>query len=114
VSTRNQHLLGPIYGGKPQVYEAWTKWMSPLGTGLLNERSWSSPQANRACLDLSGARWVVFDKGDTTMMASNLAREMLGFYRAWFPLRLENESLVVLDNATTWTWLSTHRRAALF
>jgi hypothetical protein len=114
ISTRNQHLLGPMWGGKPQAYEAWTKWMSPLGTGLLNERSWTSPQANRAYLDLAGARWIVFDKGDATMMASNLARDMLQFYRAWFPLRLENESLVVLDNTTAWPWLSTHRRAALF
>ena len=114
VSTRNQHLLGPMWGGKPQAYEAWTQWMSPIGTGLLNERSWSSPQANRAYLDLAGARWVVFDKGDTTMMASRLARQMLDFYRAWFPVRLENDDVVVFDNATAWPWLSTHRRAALF
>jgi hypothetical protein len=114
VSTRNQHLLGPLHGGKPQVFEAWTKWMSPIGTGLLNERSWTSPHANRAYLDLAGARWIVFDKGDATMMASRLAREMLDFYRGWFRVHVENESVVVLDNATAWPWLSMHRRAALF
>jgi hypothetical protein len=114
VSTRNQHMLGPMWGGKPQAYEAWTQWMSPIGTGLLNQRSWTSAQANRAYLDLAGARWVVFDKGDTTLMASPLARQMLDFYRSWFPVRLENDDVVVLDNATAWPWLSTHRRAALF
>ena len=29
-------------------------------------------------------------------------------------IAVENESVVVLDNATAWPWLSTHRRAALF
>lgn len=114
VSTRNQHLLGPMHDGKPQIYEAWTKWMSPIGAGLLNDRSWQTPQANRAYLDLAGARWVVFDTGDASTMASNLARQMLQFYRAWFAVRFENEGVVVLENPTAWPWASTHRRAALF
>lgn len=114
VSTRNQHLLGPMLGGKPQVYEAWTKWMAPLGTGLLNDRSWQSSQANRAYLDLVGARWVVFDRGDPDLMASPLARQMLDFYRAWFPVRLENDAVVVFENAAAWPAISVHRAAALY
>lgn len=114
ISTRNQHLLGPIYSGKPQVYEAWTKWMSPLGIGLLNDRSWNTPDANRAYLDVIGARWVVFDKGDAELMASPLARQMLDFYRRWFVVRAENDDLVVFHNSTAWPWVSVHPRAALF
>jgi hypothetical protein len=114
VSTRNQHLLGPLASGRPQAYEAWTKWTSPLGAGLLNDRSWYAAAANRAYLDLVGARWIVFDKGDAELMASGLARQMLAFYRGWFAVRLENDDVVLFENPTAWPWLSLHTRAPLF
>lgn len=66
LSGRYFHLLGPMWGGKPQVYEAFYNWMSPLGTGLLNQEAIvrladRRVVMNRAFLDLMGARYVVFD-----------------------------------------------------
>jgi hypothetical protein len=114
ISTRNLHLLGPMESGKPQVYEAWTKWMSPIGTGLLNEASWSSAAANRAYLDLVGARYIVFDRGDALTMASSLAREMITAYRQWFPVQREDEDTVILRNPSAWPYVSAYRRACVF
>ncbi len=66
VSGRYFHLLGPMWGGKPQIYEAFYNWMCPLGTGLLNQEAIIQlPDRrivmNRVFLDLMGARYVVFD-----------------------------------------------------
>ena len=114
ISTRNLHLLGPMESGKPQVYEAWTKWMSPIGTGLLNEASWSSAQANRSYLDLVGARYIVFDKGDALTMQSSLAREIVDTYRQWFPLQREDEDTVIFRNPTAFPYVSALKRACVF
>ncbi len=68
VSGRYFHLLGPMWSGKPQVYEAFYNWMSPLGDGLLNQHAFIQTAdrhitLSRPFLDLMGARYVVFDLG---------------------------------------------------
>ncbi len=58
------HLLGPMWGGKPQVYEAFYDWMAPIGLGALKQQAFGSWENHRAFLNLLSARYIVFDKSD--------------------------------------------------
>ena len=104
VSGRYFHLLGPMYGGKPQVYEAFYNWMCPLGTGLLNQTGLS-----REMLNLFGARYIVCDKTDPQANAQFFAQ-----LRQLFPVVLENEDFVVLRNDTAHPYVSATTKLCLF
>ena len=87
-----------MYGGKPQVYEAFYNWMCPLGTGLLNQQAFSSWDNHRAFLNLLGARYVVFDKTDPgNAIAANAANACATTDKT-FPVALENEDFAVFRN----------------
>ena len=113
ISGRYFHLLGPMWGGKPQVYEAFYNWMSPLGTGLLNQQAFSSWENHRAFLDLLSARYIVFDKSDPNNAQAG-TQQILGAYRQSFPIRLENEDFVVFRNDNARPYVSAFARACLF
>lgn len=91
ISGRYFHLLGPMYSGKPQVYEAFYNWQSPLGIGLLNQVG----GGGRELLDLLGARYIVLDKTDPGMRQQT---QMFAAYRQAFPTQVENEDFLVLRN----------------
>jgi hypothetical protein len=112
-SGRYFHLLGPMYGGKPQVYEAFYNWMAPLGTGLLNQQAFASWEDHRAFLDLMNARYVVFDKSDPNNAAAG-PQQILASYRQSYPVALENEDFVVFRNESARPYVSAFGRAALF
>ena len=109
VSGRYFHLLGPMYSGKPQVYEAFYNWMSPLGTGLLNQTGGGS----RELLNLLGARYIVFDKSDPGMQSQQM-QQVLAAYRQMFPVVVENEDFVVLRNETAHPYVSATSKSCLF
>lgn len=109
ISGRYFHLLGPIYSGKPQVYEAFYNWMAPLGTGLLTQTGGGS----REMLDLFGARYVIFDKTDPDMQAPQL-QQLLAAYRHTFPIALENTDFVVFRNDAAHPYVTGYARACLF
>ncbi|HUJ09431.1 MAG TPA: hypothetical protein VL171_05340 [Verrucomicrobiae bacterium] len=111
VSGRYFHLLGPLWGGKPQVYEAFYNWMCPLGTGLLNEQAFSSWDNHRAFLNLLAARYVVFDKSDPNNAGN---QNLLKAYQQSFPVFLENEDMVVFRNDNARPYVSAFARACLF
>ena len=112
ISGRYFHLLGPMYSGKPQVYEAFYNWMAPLGIGLLNQAAWRSLDAHRAFLNLSGARYVVFDKTDPSNAGQ---QQMLAAYRQMFPtVMIENEDFVVFRNDNAQPYVSATTRACLY
>ena len=113
VSGRYFHLLGPMYGGKPQVYEAFYNWMCPLGTGLLNQQAFSSWDNHRAFLDLMNARYVVFDKTDPDMQSPQM-KQMLGAYQHTFPIALENDDFAVFRNDGAHPYVTGYARACLF
>jgi hypothetical protein len=104
ISGRYFHLLGPMYGGKPQVYEAFYNWMSPLGTGLLNQSGLS-----RELLDLFGARYIVCDKTDPQANTQLFAQ-----LRQIFPVTHEDEDFAVLRNDTAHPYVSATTKACLF
>ncbi len=104
ISGRYFHLLGPMYSGKPQVYEAFFNWMAPLGTGLLNQRGLS-----REMLNLFGARYLVYDKTDPQANAQFLSQ-----IRQSFPVQVENEDFVVFRNDTAQPYVSATTRACLY
>ncbi len=104
ISGRYFHLLGPMYSGKPQVYEAFYNWMAPLGTGLLNQRGLS-----RELLNLFGARYIVYDKTDPQANAQFLAQ-----IRQSFPVHVENEDFIVFRNDTAQPYVSATTRACLY
>jgi hypothetical protein len=113
ISGRYFHLLGPMWGGKPQVYEAFYDWMSPLGTGLLKQQAFSSWDNHRAFLDLLSARYIVFDKSDPDNAQAG-TRQILDAYRQSFPTSLENEDFVVFRNNNARPYVSAFARACLF
>ena len=104
ISGRYFHLLGPMYGGKPQVYEAFYNWMSPLGTGLLNQTGLS-----REMLNLFGARYIVCDKTDPQANTQLYAQ-----LRQMFPASYEDEDFLVLRNDTARPYVSATTKACLF
>jgi hypothetical protein len=113
VSGRYFHLLGPMYGGKPQVYEAFYNWMCPFGTGLLNQQAFSSWDNHRAFLNLLGARYVVFDKTDPDMQSPQM-KQMLDAYKHSFPVALENKDFAVFRNDSAHPYVTGYARACLF
>ena len=112
VSTRYFHLLGPMYSNKPMVYEAWTNWMSPLGTALLHQDAYSSLEAHRAFLDLMGAAYVVFDKSDNNVRPA--AMQLLAAYRRLFVVEREDEDFVLFRNPTARPYVSAYARTYLY
>jgi hypothetical protein len=109
ISGRYFHLLGPMYGGKPQVYEAFYNWMSPLGTGVLNQTGGGS----RDMLNLFGARYIVFDKTDPGMQSGQM-QQVLAAYRQSFPVEIENDDFVVLRNDGAHPYVSATTKSCLF
>jgi len=112
VSTRYFHLLGPMYSNKPMVYEAWTNWMSPLGTALLHQDAYSSLEAHRAFLDLMGAAHVVFDKSDNNVRPA--AMQLLAAYRRLFVVEREDEDFVLFRNPTARPYVSAYAKTYLY
>jgi hypothetical protein len=113
LSGRYFHLLGPMLGGKPQVWEAFYNWMAPLGIGLLNEQAVASFDAHRAFLNLVGARYVVFDKTDPSNAQQN-PNPILAAYRQTFPVTVENEDFVVFQNTTAHAYVTGYARACAY
>jgi hypothetical protein len=109
ISGRYFHLLGPMYGGKPQVYEAFYNWMCPLGTGLLNQTGAGSPEM----FNLLAARYIVFDKTDPDMQSAQL-QQVLASYRRGLRVASENEDFVVFSNATAHAYVTAYARPCLF
>jgi len=108
VSGRYFHLLGPMYGGKPQVWEAFYNWMAPLGTGLLNQHAFEN---HAAFLNLVGARYMVFDKTDP---GAPQMQRALDFYRKTFPVAVENDDFTVFRNNNAWPYVSAFARKCLY
>jgi hypothetical protein len=105
ISGRYFHLLGPMYGGKPQVYEAFYNWMSPLGTGLLNQSGLS-----REMLNLFGARYLVCDKTDPQANPQLFAQ-----LRQIFPaVTREDDDFLVLRNDTAHPYVSATTKVCSF
>ena len=113
MSGRYFHLLGPMYGGKPQVYEAFYNWMCPTGIGLLNQQAFSSWDNHRAFLNLMGARYVVFDKTDPDMQSPQ-TKQILDAYKQTFPVALENEDFTVFRNDGAHPYVTGYARTCLF
>lgn len=105
ISGRYFHLLGPMYGGKPQVYEAFYNWMAPLGTGLLNQSGLS-----REMLNLFAARYLVCDKTDPQTDPRLFAQ-----LRQVFPnVAHEDDDFLVLRNDTAHPYVSATTKLCLF
>ena len=111
LSGRYFHLLGPMWCGKPQVYEAFYNWMCPLGTGLLNQQAFSSWENHRAFLNLLAARYVVFDKTDRSTQGM---QQVLDAYRKTLPVFSENEDFVVFRNDDARPYITAYARACLY
>jgi hypothetical protein len=113
VSGRYFHLLGPMWSGKPQVYEAFYNWMCPLGTGLLNLQAFSSWENHRAFLNLMAARYAMFDKTDSGNTRQDM-QQLLATYRKSFPVFTENEDFAVFRNDTARPYVTAYGRACLY
>ncbi len=107
-SGRYFHLLGPMYSGKPQVYEAFYNWMCPLGTGLLNQNGAGSP----VFFNLMGARYVVVDKSEPGN--EQQSQQIASAYRRLFPVHLENADFIVFRNESARPFVSGYSRRCLF
>ncbi len=107
ISGRYFHLLGPMYSGKPQVYEAFYNWMAPLGIGLLNLRGGGTHEF----LDLVGTRYLVLDKTDPGMAQQ---QQLFASYRQNLPVVIENEDFLVLRNPTAHPYVSATTHACLY
>jgi hypothetical protein len=116
VSGRYFHLLGPMWGGKPQVYEAFYNWMCPLGTGLLNQDAIIQLSdhrivMNRAFLDLMGARYVVFDMASPGVPQPQAILDDLSHNYAAVST---NEDFIVFRNDTARPYVTAYARACLY
>jgi hypothetical protein len=108
-SGRYFHLLGPMYGGKPQVYEAFYNWMCPIGTAALNQNAFTSLENIRSFLNVLNARYVVFDKTDPGAQP-----QMLAAFRQLYPVHLENEDFAVFRNETARPYISANSKQSAF
>jgi len=108
------HLLGPMWGGKPQVYEAFYDWMAPIGIGALKQQAFGSWENHRAFLNLLSARYVVFDKTDPGNIQQKGAQQILAAYRQSFPVFIENDDFVVFRNDTARPYVTAYARACLY
>jgi hypothetical protein len=113
LSGRYFHLLGPMYSGKPQVYEAFYNWMVPLGTGLINQNAFASWDIHRSFLNLMGARYVVFDKSDPNNQNPG-SQQMLAAYRKTFPVASENDDIAIFRNDTARPYVAAYERACQY
>lgn len=116
VSGRYFHLLGPMWGGKPQVYEAFYNWMCPLGTGLLNKQAIIQlPDhrivMNRAFLDLMGARYIVFDMASPGVPQPQMVLDDLSRNYAAVST---NEDFIVFRNDSARPYVTAYTRACLY
>jgi hypothetical protein len=107
LSGRYFHLLGPMYSGKPQVYEAFYNWQAPLGLGLLAQAGGVS----REFLDLVGARYLVLDKTDPSMAGN---QQLFAHLRQQFPIEVENADFIILRNDTARPYVSATSRVCYF
>jgi hypothetical protein len=108
------HLLGPMWGGKPQVYEAFYDWMAPIGLGALKQQAFGSWENHRAFLNLLSARYVVFDKTDPSNAQQKGSQQFLDAYRQTYPVFVENEDFVVFRNDTARPYVSAFAKACLY
>jgi hypothetical protein len=108
------HLLGPMWGGKPQVYEAFYDWMAPIGLGALKQQAFSSWENHRAFLNLLSARYIVYDKSDPNNAQQQGSQQILAAYRQSFPVFVENEDFVVFRNDTARPYITAYGRACLY
>ncbi|HXI83740.1 MAG TPA: hypothetical protein VNL17_06580 [Verrucomicrobiae bacterium] len=108
------HLLGPMWGGKPQVYEAFYDWMAPIGLGALKQQAFGSWENHRAFLNLLSARYVVFDKTDPSNAQQKGSQQILAMYRQSYPVFVENEDFVVFRNDTARAYITAYSRACLY
>lgn len=106
MSGRYFHLLGPMYSGKPQVYEAFYNWQAPVGLGLLH----NAGGGTREFLNLIGARYIVIDKTDPGMRQQP---QLIAAYRQAFPVAVENDDFVVLRNAGAHPYVSATTRVCV-
>lgn len=109
VSGRYFHLLGPMYSGKPQAYEAFYNWQAPLGLGLLQGAGIGS----RELLNLLGVRYVVLDKTDPGMQSPQM-QQMFAAYRQALPVTVENEDFAVLRNDMAHPFVTGYARACAY
>ena len=116
VSGRYFHLLGPMWSGKPQVYEAFYNWMCPLGDGLLNQHAFAQTPdrhviLDRAFLDLMDARYIVFDLGEPGAPDPQSILNDLGQnYRTV----LTNADFLVFANETAHPYVTAYADSCLF
>jgi len=116
VSGRYFHLFGPMWGGKPQVYEAFYNWMCPLGTGLLNQEAIIQlPDRrivmNRAFLDLMGAGYVVFYMARPGVPQPQIVLDDLSRNYAAVST---NEDFMVFRNDTARPYVTAYARACFY
>lgn len=104
ITSRYFHLLGPMWSGKPQVYEAFYNWMAPLGMGLLNQHA--SPEL----FNLVGARYVLVDKTAPGMDP----RTADGFRQTYKDVAIENDDFVVFRNPNARPYLTGYAKACAF
>jgi Bacterial membrane protein YfhO len=107
-------LLGPMWGGKPQVYEAFYDWMAPIGLGALKQQAFGSWENHRAFLNLLSARYVVFDKTDPSNAQQKGSQQFLEAYRQTYPVFTENEDFVVFRNDAARPYITAYGRACLY
>ena len=116
ISGRYYHLLGPMWGGKPQVYEAFYNWMCPIGTGLLNQQAiLQLPDRrvvmNRVFLNLMGARYIVLDMADPGVpQPQSVLDDLAHNYTAIST----NEDFIVFRNDTARPYITAYARACLY
>jgi hypothetical protein len=116
LSGRYFHLLGPMWGGKPQVYEAFYNWMCPLGTGLLNQEAIIQlpdrhTVMNRPFLDLMGARYIVFDLASPGVPEPQSVLDDLSHNYAAVST---NQDFIVFRNETAHPYVTAYTRACLY
>ncbi|MCX7914853.1 MAG: YfhO family protein, partial [Verrucomicrobiae bacterium] len=104
LSGRYFHLLGPMWSGKPQVWEAFYNWMAPRGLGDLVTQAGGDP----TMLRVVGARYVLFDKSDPSMAGGS---GMLEAYRKQFPVNVENDDFVVFRHPQPVSYVTGYARA---
>lgn len=112
VTSRFFHMLSPSWGGPNLSTESSFAYMGARGTGLLAAASLRSAKLERSFLDVSGTRFLVFDKTDPASAAAPMQAQLAVYRRSLTQMR-EDEDLVVFENPTASPFVSGHRRQCL-
>jgi len=113
LSAHYYNLLGPMYSGKPIVYDICWGWLSPKGLGVLFTGS-RDINFQREFFNLTSTKYIVIEKADKKTYEGIKRSKLLDIYQKLYPKSFKNESFLVLENTRYKPYVQRYGSKALY